>query len=227
MQHMTDKYDSRNVWCIFSNTADLGLKPTTPPTTWNRNLGIILLFLNLCLFLCRHADRHNYITTNFRVTGNFRLYGWLAIHILYLWYLLFVLCLCRCWICCIYIYIYIDYQYRYFKRIKFRGSLHPWNFDTFAGIKFRGRTILIYFANFAYGIDKAVLETGGWNKKIKNQLRNDNDFYVWISQCLHFVSNKDCINLFKIFFCGLVLFFKFFRDDLISRMAKSQIFAGT
>ena len=25
-------------------------------------------------------------------------------------------------------------------------------------------------------IDKAVLETGGWNKKNKNQLRNNNDF---------------------------------------------------
>ena len=42
-------------------------------------------------------------------------------------------------------------------------------------------------------IDKAVLdETGGWNKKNKNQLRNNNDFYVWeISQGLRFVSNKD------------------------------------
>ena len=27
-------------------------------------------------------------------------------------------------------------------------------------------------------IDKAVLETGGWNKKDKNKLRNNNDFYV-------------------------------------------------
>ena len=27
-------------------------------------------------------------------------------------------------------------------------------------------------------IDKAVLETGCWNKKNKNQLRNNNDFYV-------------------------------------------------
>ena len=27
-------------------------------------------------------------------------------------------------------------------------------------------------------IDKAVLETGGWNKINKNQLRNNNDFYV-------------------------------------------------
>ena len=37
-------------------------------------------------------------------------------------------------------------------------------------------------------IDKAVLETGGWNK---NQLRNNNDFYVWeISQSLR-------ISLFK------------------------------
>ena len=45
-------------------------------------------------------------------------------------------------------------------------------------------------------IDKPVLETGGWNKKNKNQLRN-NDFYVWeISECLRFVSNKDCISLF-------------------------------
>ena len=41
-------------------------------------------------------------------------------------------------------------------------------------------------------IDKAVIETGGWNKINKNQLRN-NDFYV----CLGFVSNKDCISLFK------------------------------
>ena len=41
-------------------------------------------------------------------------------------------------------------------------------------------------------IDKAVLETGGWNKKNKNQLRNNNDFYVRkISQGLRFVSNKD------------------------------------
>ena len=37
-------------------------------------------------------------------------------------------------------------------------------------------------------IDKAVLETGGWNKKNKNQLWNNNDFYVWeISQGLRFV----------------------------------------
>ena len=50
-------------------------------------------------------------------------------------------------------------------------------------------------------IDKAVLETGGWNKKNKNQLRNNNDFYVWvISQGLRFVSNKDCMSLFKFFF---------------------------
>ena len=49
-------------------------------------------------------------------------------------------------------------------------------------------------------IDKAVLETGGWNKKNKNQLWNNNDFYVWeISQGLRFVSNKDCISLFQIF----------------------------
>ena len=27
-------------------------------------------------------------------------------------------------------------------------------------------------------IDKAVLETGGWNKKNNSQLRNNNDFYV-------------------------------------------------
>ena len=27
-------------------------------------------------------------------------------------------------------------------------------------------------------IDKAVLETGGWNKKNNNQLWNNNDFYV-------------------------------------------------
>ena len=41
-------------------------------------------------------------------------------------------------------------------------------------------------------IDKAVPETGGWNKKDKNQLQNNNDFYVWeISQGLRFVSNKD------------------------------------
>ena len=46
-------------------------------------------------------------------------------------------------------------------------------------------------------IDKAVLETGGWNKKNKNQLWNNNDFYVWeISQGLRFVSNKDCIYKF-------------------------------
>ena len=53
-----------------------------------------------------------------------------------------------------------------------------------------------FFANFA---DKAVLEIGGWNKKNKNQLRNNNDFYVFweISQALRFVSNKDCISLFK------------------------------
>ena len=58
-------------------------------------------------------------------------------------------------------------------------------------------------------IDKAVLETAGWNKKDKNQLRNNNDFYVWeISQGLRFVSNKDCISLFKKKFRGLVLFFK-------------------
>ena len=32
-------------------------------------------------------------------------------------------------------------------------------------------------------IDKPVLETGGWSKKNKNQLRNNIDFYVWeISQ---------------------------------------------
>ena len=41
-------------------------------------------------------------------------------------------------------------------------------------------------------IEKAVLDTGGWNKKNKNQLRNNNDFYVWqISQGLRFVLNKD------------------------------------
>ena len=70
-------------------------------------------------------------------------------------------------------------------------------------------------------IDKAVLETGYWNKKNKNQLRNNNDFYVWeIIQGLCFVSNKDCIRLFKkknLKFRGLVLFFKIFRQDLISR----------
>ena len=37
-------------------------------------------------------------------------------------------------------------------------------------------------------IDKDVLETGGWNKKNKNQLRNNHDFYVWeISQGLRFL----------------------------------------
>ena len=37
-------------------------------------------------------------------------------------------------------------------------------------------------------IDKSLLETRGWNKKNKNQLRNNNDFYVWeISQGLRFV----------------------------------------
>ena len=47
-------------------------------------------------------------------------------------------------------------------------------------------------------IDKAVLETGGWNKINKNQLRNNNDFYVWeISEGLRFVLNKDWISLFK------------------------------
>ena len=87
-------------------------------------------------------------------------------------------------------------------------------------------------------IDKAVLETEGWNKKNKNQLRNNDDFYVWeISQGLRFVSNKDCISLFKFFFKfrGLVLFFLFFlwefnfadgalqifRWDLISRIFRN------
>ena len=37
-------------------------------------------------------------------------------------------------------------------------------------------------------IDKALLETGGWNKTNKNQLRNNSDFYVWeISKGLRFV----------------------------------------
>ena len=64
----------------------------------------------------------------------------------------------------------------YFKGIKFLRSLHLRNFDTFA----------------------EVLEAEGWNKKNKNQLRNNNDFYVWeISQGQRFVSNKDCISLFK------------------------------
>ena len=63
-------------------------------------------------------------------------------------------------------------------------------------------------------IDKAVLKTGGWNKKNNNQLRNSNDFHVWkISQWLRFVSNKECISLFKkklkISRINLI-FFKFF-----------------
>ena len=69
-------------------------------------------------------------------------------------------------------------------------------------------------------IDKALLETEGWNKKDKNQLRNNNDFYVWeISQGLRFVSNKDCIkvclkNIWKS--RGLALFFNFFREDFVT-----------
>ena len=57
---------------------------------------------------------------------------------------------------------------------------------------------LVQFFSKVSRINKAVLETGGWNKKNKNQLRNNNDFYVWeISQGLRFVSNKDCISLLK------------------------------
>ena len=83
-------------------------------------------------------------------------------------------------------------------------------------------------------IGKAVLETGGWNKINKNQLRNNNDFYVWeISEGLRFVSNKDCISLFKkklkisrislifqIFLWGFNFAdgpLQIFRRDLISR----------
>ena len=79
-------------------------------------------------------------------------------------------------------------------------------------------------------IDTAVLETVGWNKKNKNQLQNNNDLYfLEISHGLRFVSNKDCISLFKekLKFRGLVILFKFFREDLISRMAQCKFFAGT
>ena len=92
-----------------------------------------------------------------------------------------------------------------FVGIKFHGSIHPRNFYSFADGPFRnilGISRMELVQNFSpiSPIDKAVLETGGWNKKNKNQLRNNNDFYVWeISQCLRFVSNKDCISSVKFF----------------------------
>ena len=102
---------------------------------------------------------------------------------------------------------YIE-RFYYFKEIKFRGSLHPRDFYTFAGFNFAdgpfryilriSRMGLVQIFSQISRIDKAVLETGGWNKTNKNPLRNNNDIYVWeISQGLPYLSNKDCISLFK------------------------------
>ena len=79
--------------------------------------------------------------------------------------------------------MYITLRGINFAGIKFRGTLHPRNFDTFAGILFRGRTISEYFCEFrVWDLSKflgnAVFGRVGWNKKNKNQLRNKNDFYV-------------------------------------------------
>ena len=70
-------------------------------------------------------------------------------------------------------------------------------------------------------LDQIFSQTGGWNKKNKNQLRNNNDFYVWkISQGLRFVSNKDCIHFSNFFSRGFNFAdgqLQIFRRDLISR----------
>ena len=71
---------------------------------------------------------------------------------------------------------------RILKGIKFRGSLHPRNFDSFADGPFRNilrisRMGLVQIFSQISRIDTAVLETGGLNKKNKNQLRSNNDLY--------------------------------------------------
>ena len=61
---------------------------------------------------------------------------------------------------------FVNLKQHYFKGIKFRGSLHPRNFDTFADGPFRNilrfsRMGLVQIFSSISRIDKAVLETGG------------------------------------------------------------------